>query len=171
MSRKWVHLFTKGKPSSTRAFNFSRIFSTELPWEKKIILSGGLYSNYNLRCQNIFSFCSYNLSFSWWKWITATVKKIRETANFMPFTISDGMICGPHRGSFPVGDHLRCCWILGTKAQEKSYRKYLKKRFEDKTLLYNVLPTRDTLNYFDRKSLLNRQIWDRKASKMLNNAA
>ena len=46
-------------------------------------LSGKLYVNYNLRCQNIFSLCSSNSSFTWWKQtntkIWKNVLKNRET--------------------------------------------------------------------------------------------
>ena len=76
-------------------------------------LSGKLYVNYNLRCQNIFSLCSSNSSFTWWKQTNTKIwkkfLKNRETKLHAIHVFrqdhlrSDlGIISG--LGSFAVGD-------------------------------------------------------------------
>ena len=80
------------------------------------------FQNHNLYCQNIFSLCLSNSSFSWWKYIK--IKKIKNKTgkrNSMPVRAlrrdhlrsTSGITCDS--GSFKVqfGDHLRSGIISG----------------------------------------------------------
>ena len=76
-------------------------------------LSWECFLNYSFRCQYIFSLFWSNLSFSWWKEEKKNKERKKNIYKKSPkknpchsyFPV--GIICGPHRGSFAVRDHLR----------------------------------------------------------------
>ena len=59
------------------------------------------------RRQKIFSLSLSNSLLGWWKWINLKIKKIQETKLHAIPDFPVEIICGPHRGSFAVRDHLR----------------------------------------------------------------